>query len=600
MGQSETPTFPHAALPAGALTLRSLCQLLADAGEITPRDAERVSQANLGSASTRTAAQRHPIELVAIAGLTSKRDGRALDAERLTQWLAGQAGQGYYHIDPLSVDIPAVARVMSYAFAQRHGILAVEVTPDTVVIASAEPFKADWETNLQQAVRREIRRVVANPEDIRRYTVEFYQLANSVSKAGGQTNSVGSQNFEQLLDLGASDNPDANDQHVVRIVDWLLQYAFDQRASDIHIEPRRGVTRVRFRIDGVLHNVYEFPEHVGMAVTSRLKILGRLNVAEKRRPQDGRIKTRKPDDREVELRLATMPTAFGEKMVMRIFDPEVLLKSYEQLGFGREDREKWQQITDHPHGIVLVTGPTGSGKTTTLYSTLKQIASPELNICTIEDPIEMVEPAFNQMQVQTNIDLTFAAGVRALMRQDPDIIMIGEIRDLETAEMAVQAALTGHLVLSTLHTNDAPSAVTRLMELGIPPYLIRATVLGVMAQRLVRTLCPHCKRPAPADDDAWQALTRPWKATTPAQFQEPVGCLECRNTGYLGRAGVYEIMTLSDGLIAQITDQCELDGLRRSAYREGMKSLRLSGAQKVAAGLTTVEEILRVTPQSQR
>ncbi|MEE3169488.1 MAG: GspE/PulE family protein [Pseudomonadota bacterium] len=585
------------------LTLRDICNALVSSGEISQEDAERVLSGNLGAATGGgTAGRRHPLELVAIAAPTSQISGRTLDLDRLTQWLADWAQQPYYHIDPLKIDTPAIARVMSYAFAQRHGILAVEITRDEVVIASAEPFVSDWEQNLQQAARKEIRRVVANPEDIRRYTVELYQLANSVSKAsGGQSQGkAGSQNFEQLLDLGANENPDANDQHVVKIVDWLLQYAFDQRASDIHIEPRRAVTQVRFRIDGVLHNVYEFPEHVGVAVTSRLKILGRLNVAEKRKPQDGRIKTRKPDNSEVELRLATMPTAFGEKMVMRIFDPDVLLKTYEQLGFSREDQQRWQDITARPHGIVLVTGPTGSGKTTTLYSTLKQIASPELNVCTIEDPIEMVEPAFNQMQVQNNIDLTFAAGVRALLRQDPDVIMIGEIRDLETAEMAVQAALTGHLVLSTLHTNDAPSAITRLMELGIPPYLIRATVLGVMAQRLARTLCPHCKAPGPADEQAWQTLTRPWKAPVPKQFYQPVGCLECRNTGYMGRAGVYEIMTLSGPLIRQITDQCELEQLRLDAYKDGMKSLRLSGAQKVAAGQTTVEEILRVTPESQR
>ena len=560
-GTVQRPPAP----PRSTLTLRDVCTALVTSGEISQEDAERVLSANLGAATgDGQKGRRHPLELVAIAALTSQKSGRTLDLDRLTHWLADWAGQPYYHIDPLKIDTPAIARVMSYAFAQRHGILAVEIGAEEVLIASTEPFKNDWVQNLQQAVRKDIRRVVANPEDIRRYTVEFYQLANSVSKAsGGQGPGVaGNQNFEQLLDLGASEHPDANDQHVVKIVDWLLQYAFDQRASDIHIEPRRTVTQVRFRIDGVLHNVYEFPEHVGVAVTSRLKILGRLNVAEKRRPQDGRIKTRKPDNREVELRLATMPTAFGEKMVMRIFDPDVLLKSYEQLGFGKEDRQRWQEITSRPHGIVLVTGPTGSGKTTTLYSTLKQIASPELNVCTIEDPIEMVEPAFNQMQVQTNIDLTFAAGVRALLRQDPDIIMIGEIRDLETAEMAVQAALTGHLVLSTLHTNDAPSAITRMMELGIPPYLIRATVLGVMAQRLARTLCPHCKAP--------------------------------------GRAGVYEIMTLSGALLRQITDHCELEQLRLDAYKEGMKSLRLSGAQKVAAGQTTVEEILRVTPESQR
>ncbi|MFL1453851.1 GspE/PulE family protein [Marinobacter sp. GN3S48] len=593
MGNLRAP-----APPRSTLTLRDLATALVTGGEISQQDADRILQANIGADTDR----RHPLELFAIASLKSLNSGRTLDLDRLTQWLAEWAGQPWYHIDPLKIDTPSIARVMSYAFAQRHGILAVEIHPEEVLIASAEPFKSDWESNLRQAVQKDIRRVVANPEDIRRYTVEFYQLANSVSKASGRqgSGSAGNQNFEQLLDLGANENPDANDQHVVKIVDWLLQYAFDQRASDIHIEPRRNVTQVRFRIDGVLHNVYEFPDQVGVAVTSRLKILGRLNVAEKRRPQDGRIKTRKPDNSEVELRLATMPTAFGEKMVMRIFDPEVLLKSYEQLGFSREDRERWHDITDRPHGIVLVTGPTGSGKTTTLYSTLKQLASSEVNLCTIEDPIEMVEPAFNQMQVQTNIELTFASGVRALLRQDPDIIMIGEIRDLETAEMAVQAALTGHLVLSTLHTNDAPSAITRLMELGIPPYLIRATVLGVMAQRLARTLCPHCKAPGPVDDQAWKSLTRPWKAPTPEQVYQPVGCLECRNTGYYGRAGVYEILKLSGDLSARITDQCELEQLRLEAYKTGMKSLRLSGAQKVAAGQTTIEEILRVTPESQR
>ncbi|MDX1635958.1 MAG: GspE/PulE family protein [Marinobacter sp.] len=580
------------------LTLRDVCTALVTTGEISQDEAERILSANLGADSVK----RHPLEIVAVAAPTSLVSGRTLTLDRLTQWLADWAGQLYYHIDPLKIDAPAVARVMSYAFAQRHGILAVEIGRDEVLIASAEPFKSDWEANLRHVLQKDIQRVVANPEDIRRFTVEFYQLASSVSKAsGGQSGAAGNiHNFEQLLDLGTDANPDANDQHVVKIVDWLLQYAFDQRASDIHIEPRRTVTQVRFRIDGVLHNVYEFPEQVGVAVTSRLKILGRLNVAEKRRPQDGRIKTRKPDNSEVELRLATMPTAFGEKMVMRIFDPEVLLKTFEQLGFSREDRERWRDITTRPHGIVLVTGPTGSGKTTTLYSTLKQLATPEVNICTIEDPIEMVEPAFNQMQVQNNIELTFATGVRSLLRQDPDIIMIGEIRDLETAEMAVQAALTGHLVLSTLHTNDAPSAITRMLELGIPPYLIRATVLGVMAQRLVRTLCPHCKTPGPVDEAAWKALTRPWKAPAPKEIYRPQGCLECRNTGYMGRAGVYEILQLSGDLVGQINDTAELEQLRLRAYKDGMKSLRLSGAQKVAAGETTIEEILRVTPESQR
>jgi len=402
-----------------------------------------------------------------------------------------------------------------------------------------------------------------------------------------------------MLELGELKNPDANDAHVVNIVDWLLNYAFDQRASDIHIEPRRDKGLIRFRIDGVLHHVYELPGAVNAAVTSRLKILGRMDVAEKRRPQDGRVKTKQPDGDEVELRLSTLPTAFGEKMVMRIFDPDVLLRSFQELGLGGEDYRRWQHMTRQPNGIVLVTGPTGSGKTTTLYSTLKQLATDEVNVCTIEDPIEMVEPAFNQMQVQHNIGVTFDAGVRALLRQDPDIIMIGEIRDLQTAEMAIQAALTGHLVISTLHTNDAPTAVTRLLDLGVPPYMIKATVLGIMAQRLVRTLCPHCKVEDELDQDAWQLMTRPFRARPPQKVFAPQGCLECRDTGYYGRMGIYELLPMSERVAELIKADCDAELLRKQAFKEGMRTLRLSGAQKVGAGLTTISEVLRVAPASE-
>ncbi|MDX1587454.1 MAG: ATPase, T2SS/T4P/T4SS family [Oleiphilaceae bacterium] len=579
-----------------SVSLHQLCDALAAEGRITEEASHELLRANLGRRS-----KGHPLEQIAKAQLQDGQGPRMLDLETLTEWMAGWADMPYYQIDPLKVDVPAIARVMSYAFAQRHGILAVEINDHEVTIATAEPFQRDWVENVEHITRKTVRIVVANPAAIRRYTVEFYQLANSVYKASDESKKAQhTQNFEQLLDLGKGGKSDANDQHVVKIVDWLLQYAFDQRASDIHIEPRRNIAQVRFRIDGVLHNVYEFPSDVGLAVLSRLKILGRLNVAEKRRPQDGRIKTRKPDNSEVELRLATLPTAFGEKMVLRIFDPDVLLKSFEQMGFSREDRRRWEGIIDKPYGIILVTGPTGSGKTTTLYSTLRQLASDEVNICTIEDPIEMVEPRFNQMQVQHGIDLTFAHGVRAMLRQDPDIVMVGEIRDLETAEMAVQAALTGHLVLSTLHTNDAPSAITRLLELGIPAYLIRATVVGVMAQRLARTLCPHCKAPTEIDPESWKALTRPWKAPLPDRACQPVGCLQCRNTGFLGRTGAYEIMPMAGPITELINSDCEIEPLRRAAYKEGMLSLRLSGAQKVAAGLTTVQEILRVTPESRR
>lgn len=581
------------------LDLNDLLRELVAQGRL-PQDAAEQCMALRRSASN---AQQHPLEFIAAQQLDDlARPGKKLDLETLTVWLAEQAGQPYLRIDPLKINVAAVTPLMSYAFAQRHKILAVAVDNSAVTIASSQPFVKSWEANLTHVLKRPIKRVVANPVDLQRFTVEFYRLAKSVSGATATDQKVsGAGNFEQLLNLGASDQePDANDSHIINIVDWLFQYAFDQRASDIHIEPRREQGTVRFRIDGVLHNVYQFPPQVAMAVVSRLKTLGRMNVAEKRKPQDGRVKTKTPDGGEVELRLSTLPTAFGEKMVMRIFDPEVLLKGFDQLGFSAEDLRRWQSMTGQPNGIILVTGPTGSGKTTTLYTTLKQLATPEVNVCTIEDPIEMIEGAFNQMQVQHNIDLTFASGVRALMRQDPDIIMVGEIRDLETAEMAIQAALTGHLVLSTLHTNDAPSAITRLLELGVPHYLLRATLLGVMAQRLVRTLCPHCKAPVQLDADDWQALTKPWNAPLPGNAQQAVGCIECRDTGYRGRAGVYEIMLLNDAIKPLITADTDLIALRRQAFKDGMHSLRLSGAQKIAAGLTTLEEVLRVTPQSEQ
>ncbi|MGQ7959922.1 GspE/PulE family protein [Pseudomonas sp. SP16.1] len=567
------------------------------------RVAQEVAEQCLAIRRSTSNSQQHPLEFLAAQQVDDlARPGRKLDLESLTVWLAEFVGQPYLRIDPLKIDVPAITPLMSYAFAQRHKILAVAVDAESVTVASSQPLVHSWEANLVHVLKRPIKRVVANPADIQRFTQEFYRLARSVSGAtAGEQKVSGVGNFEQLLNLGAQDQePDANDAHIVNIVDWLFQYAFQQRASDIHIEPRREQGSVRFRIDGVLHTVYQFPPQVTMAVVSRLKSLGRMNVAEKRKPQDGRVKTKTPDGGEVELRLSTLPTAFGEKMVMRIFDPEVLLKSPDQLGFSADDLRRWESMTRQPNGIILVTGPTGSGKTTTLYTTLKQLATAEVNVCTIEDPIEMIEGAFNQMQVQHNIDLTFASGVRALMRQDPDIIMVGEIRDLETAEMAIQAALTGHLVLSTLHTNDAPSAISRLLELGVPHYLLKATVLGVMAQRLVRTLCPHCKAPVQLDEDDWQSLTRPWSAPLPTSAQRAVGCLECRDTGYRGRAGVYEIMLLNDAIKPLITADTDLVALRRAAFKEGMRSLRLSGAQKVAAGLTTIEEVLRVTPQSEQ
>jgi len=546
----------------------------------------------------------HP--LIVIADQKWRQAGppvRLLTLEVLTEWLAGRTGLDYQHIDPLKIDFTGVAEVMSSAYAARFGILPVQVTTREIVIATAEPYVREWVEELQQILRKQIRRVMANPEDISRYLVEFFNLAKSVKKAAAKGEvTAGLSSFEQLVELGKVNKQfDANDQHIVHIVDWLWQYAFDQRASDIHIEPRRNLGIVRFRIDGVLHQVYQIPMAVMNAMTSRIKLLGRMDVIEKRRPQDGRIKTRTPAGQEVELRLSTLPTAFGEKLVMRIFDPEVLVRDFRSLGFSDEDQARWKQMTATPNGIILVTGPTGSGKTTTLYTTLKQLATPEVNVCTIEDPIEMVESSFNQMQVSHAIELGFADGVRALMRQDPDIVMIGEIRDLETAEMAIQAALTGHLVLSTLHTNDAPSAITRLLDLGVPAYLINSTLLGVMAQRLVRTLCPHCKKAVPMREDqraAWRALVAPWKSAEPTQIWQPVGCLECRMTGYSGRVGVYEILVNSPEIRRMIKPLTEIPKLREQAFREGMRPLRISGALKVAQGVTSLEEIIKVVPPS--
>jgi general secretion pathway protein E len=577
------------------LDLRDFCDLLVEEGQLSQDQLEKLVDDRRGAGQS-----KHVLVYLAEQDLPDrKRPGHTLDLEALTQKLAHYSGQPYLRIDPLNIDAAKVTDVFSFAFSQRHKILAVDASDKEITIASAEPFVSTWEAGLAHILRRPIKRVVVNPLELQRLTTELYRLSTSIQYATnkGKTNSSFG-GIEQMLELGKSKDPEANDQHIVTIVDWLLQYAFEQRASDIHIEPRRDIGNVRFRIDGVLYTVYQIPIQVLAAVTSRLKLLGRMNVTEKRRPQDGRLKTKSPEGNEVELRLSTMPTAFGEKLVMRIFDPDVLLKSFGDLGFSVDDLARWKQMIGHKHGIVLITGPTGSGKTTTLYSTLKTLATREVNVCTIEDPIEMVESSFNQMQVQENIDLSFASGVKALLRQDPDIIMIGEIRNLETAEIAIQAALTGHLVFSSLHTNDAPSAITRLLELGVPSYLIKATVIGVLAQRLVRTLCPHCKREVDVDAGLWHKLTTPWQSTVPGKVYEPGGCLECRDTGYKGRQGIYEIMQMSPAMRELVDIQVDLGKMRQVAYREGMCSLRLSGAHKVASGSTSMIEVLRVSPES--
>ena len=577
----------------GPLDWRQLVEWLSEDGVISAHEAERT----IARCSQVQSAQ-HPLVRLASVSMTRVADGKPLDIETIAQWLAGRANLNYLRIDPLKVDVGKVADTMSAVYAERHKVLPVQVTPTEVVVATSEPFVTDWVQEVERQARRSVRLVVANPVEISKYTAEFFALAKSVKaamKSGGGSTSA---SFEQLVELNKTNKQlDANDQGVVQVVDWLWQYAFDQRASDIHLEPRREQGVIRFRIDGVLHPVYQLPMGVHNAMTARIKLLGRMDVVEKRRPQDGRIKTRNPRGDEIEMRLSTLPTAFGEKMVMRIFDPDTTVKSLDALGFSQHDAERWEQLVKRPYGIVLVTGPTGSGKTTTLYSTLKRLATEEVNVNTIEDPIEMIEPSFNQTQVQPHLNFDFPEGLRALMRQDPDIIMVGEIRDLQTAEMAVQAALTGHLVFSTLHTNDAPSAVSRLMELGVPSYLINATLLGVLAQRLMRTLCSNCREPDEnAQRETLAELVKPWQISGGYRPYKPVGCVDCRMTGFRGRMGLYELLTVTEGFKERISNEPNIDALRRQAITEGMRPLRLAGALKVAEGLTTVEEILACTP----
>jgi general secretion pathway protein E len=581
------------------LQLREVLDWMIEDGMIDTASASKLLQ----DARNALRQTRHPALTIGEARLRmAKPPNTPLTSQFVTEWLAARLKMAFYHIDPLKIDLNAVTQVMSSDYAQKRGILPVEVNGREVTIAVSEPFVTSWETDLAQMLRLNIKRVLSNPVDIERYQGEFFNLAKSMKRAeaaGVQTS--GLSNFEQLVELGkAGRTLDANDHHIVHLVDWLWQYAFDQRASDIHVEPRRDVGILRFRIDGILHEVYQVPFSVLLAMTARIKILGRMDVVEKRRPQDGRIKTRMPDGEEIELRLSTLPTAHGEKLVMRIFDPEVLMRDFRDLGFAQGEHEVWQSLITQPGGILLVTGPTGSGKTTTLYTTLKQIATPEVNVCTIEDPIEMIDPRLNQMQVQPEIDLTFANGVRALMRQDPDIIMVGEIRDFETADMAIQAALTGHLVLSTLHTNDAPSSITRLLDLGAPAYLLNSSLLGIMAQRLVRTLCPNCKEKVPFEREEekklWDSVCAPFKSEPPTHVYRQVGCLECRNTGYMGRVGIYEIMQMTREVRRLITAQTDLITLTAAAYKGGMRPLRVSGAVKVAQGITTFEEVLKNAP----
>jgi general secretion pathway protein E len=519
-----------------------------------------------------------------------------LDEETIYQTLAREWEIPFYNLDPLKLDLNLVTTTIPRIFAMKHLVLPVNVKDGILTVATPDPFNLEVLDDIAMASKFRVDVAVSPKSDVIKIINEFFGFKHSIVAAQDQFVGPGVDlgNLEQYVRLGDSDELPQNDQHIVNAVNHLFIYAFDQRASDIHIEPKRDQTLVRMRIDGVLHTIYKLPKAVHSAIVSRIKNLSRLDMAEKRRPQDGRIKTDK-GDMEVEIRVSTIPVAFGEKVVMRVMDPNILFRNLERLGFSSIDMERYQKLIEMPHGIILVCGPTGSGKSTTLYSTLNQINTPTINITTVEDPIEMVHESFNQIAVQQQIGITFGSILRNILRQDPDVIMIGEMRDLETAENAIQAALTGHLVFSTLHTNDAPSAILRLIELGVPYFLIQATLVGVMAQRLVRTICKYCKEPFLIEADKLDELGLTIGRKGMLKLFRGKGCEKCRGTGYRGRTCILELMPFSDAIRKLVHENEDVDNIRRKAREEGMRTLRESAIEKLTQGITTYQEVMRVT-----
>jgi len=517
---------------------------------------------------------------------------KKLTEDAVTELIAQAAGMEYIKIDPLKLELDVVTDQIPRAFALKNLVVPIDAKEGVVTIAVADPYNIRPIEDLQHALGIKIKRILASRSDVLKILEEFFGFQASVKAAQtemGLRSELSS--LEQLFKMRGRDEIESSDQHIISAVEFLLKYAFDQRASDIHIEPKREKSMIRFRVDGVLHNIHSVPGNLHPAMVSRLKLLSRLDVAEKRRPQDGRIKTEHMG-KDIELRVSTLPVAFGEKVVIRIFDPEILMQKLDRIGFNEREFKLYSSFIRMPHGIILVTGPTGSGKTTTLYSSLKTISTPEINIITVEDPIEMVMEDFNQVGVQNAIDVTFATVLRNILRQDPDVLMIGEIRDRETASNAVQAALTGHLVLSTLHTNDAPSSIARLLDIGIPAFLISSTVSGIIAQRLLRTICQECKFERVLTREEMAFLEMEDKEYT---VWEGKGCDECRGTGYKGRTGIFEVLEFTDRLKAQITEQTDMTKIYEIAKADGMVSLRELAIQKLLDGHTTFQEIVSVT-----
>ncbi|MBN2716455.1 MAG: Flp pilus assembly complex ATPase component TadA [Deltaproteobacteria bacterium] len=529
--------------------------------------------------------------------LESQNSAEILDEDTIVKTLAEAEGVEYVNIDPLKLDSNLITSTVSLPFARRTSVLPLSMTENELRVAVCDPHDKELFEELRVLTRMEVRPVLAIRSDIQRFITEVYGFKKSVTNAAREM-SVGVDigNLEQLFQLNRVDEIESNDQHVVNAVDYLLHYAFDQRASDIHIEPKRHHSQVRMRIDGVLHDIYKIPKSVHPAVVSRIKTMSRLDLAEKRRPQDGRFKSQK-ENVEVEMRVSSLPVAFGEKIVIRIFDPSVLIQHTADLGFDPEHHLAYMQFVDRPNGLILVTGPTGSGKTTTLYSTLRHLSTSEVNVVSIEDPIEMVIEDFNQIAIQPKIGLSFATALRHVLRQDPDIIMVGEIRDSETANQAIQAALTGHLVISTLHTNDSASSITRLLELGANPYMVASVLVGVVAQRLVRCVCGKCKTETCLTPEQLDLLGIDLESSSAAELTvyEGTGCVHCRNTGLYGRTGVFELLTVNDTIRELIVSKADAPSILRAAQADGTVTLRESAIRKLAAGITSFDEVIRTT-----
>ncbi|HKJ64432.1 MAG TPA: GspE/PulE family protein, partial [Desulfopila sp.] len=528
---------------------------------------------------------------------------KVLDEETIMRAVSRAFKLPFKKLDPLELDMNVVTKTIPKNFAIRQLILPFNIHDGVLEVASYHPDCKTVISDIEQANQMQVRAHVASKSEIKKIISEFFGFQSSISAAEdhfttpGVATSVDIGNLEQYVKLTSAKGITSSDQHIKTAVNHLFHYALDQYASDIHIEPKRDICMVRFRIDGSLHTIYKLPKAVHSAIVSRIKFLSRLDIAEKRRPQDGRIKIESSEGKNVEIRVSTVPVSFGEKAVLRILDPDVMFQDLHQLGFSQRDRVVYNQMAQSPHGIVLVTGPTGSGKSTTLYSTLKAIATPEKNIVTVEDPVEMVHEDFNQIAVQPLIDVTFSTILRNILRQDPDILMIGEIRDLDTARHAVQAAMTGHLVFSTLHTNDAVSSIVRLVDLGVQPFLLSSTLLGCMAQRLVKKICLHCREEFEVDGAELAKLGFPVSRETTQTLQRGKGCRECRQTGYKGRQGIFEIFPLSQQLKTLIASQAPSSEMRQVAIREGMTTLREDAWRKVKEGVTTYEEAIRVTSE---